>query len=239
MNRSALLLPLLCFAATALAQEPPPAPPPAPNGEQPADEAAQEPPPEQIGKAQPPQPSQEPPPPPTRYTPPPVAEGAPPPEASAVPSAAPTGGKWVFSTDYGWIWAPQDESYTYYPASGYPYVYAYEPSGGWGWIAAPWVFGGYWPWHHRLYGGPFLGRYGWYHGSWGYFHPWGYSHGYRAFYGPHYRTQVVGFHNRYGYRGGVYHGGFHGAGGGHVEHVEHGGMHRGGGGGHHGGGGRR
>ena len=167
-----------------------------------------------------------------------MAEGAQPPEAAGLPSAPPSGGKWVFTTDYGWIWAPQDESYTYYPASGYPYVYAYEPSGGWGWVVAPWVFGGAWPWHHRVYAGPFLGRYGWYHGHWGYYHPWGYNHGYRAFYGPHYRTQVAGFHNRYGYRGGAYHGGgFHGAHVEHGEHFEHGGGGHGGGG-HHEGGGR-
>jgi hypothetical protein len=98
----------------------------------------------------------------------------------------PQGGQWVFNTDNGWIWAPNGPGYTYYPASGYPYTFVYEPGYGWNWIVAPWVFGGNWPYQYYPYTGPFYGRYGYYHGVWGWYHPWGYDHGYREYYGPEY-----------------------------------------------------
>lgn len=209
----AFLLPLT-LALPALAQE-----------DQAAQEGFQEPTPEEIGQTQPAQPVENVPPPPAAMAPPPVQQGAPPPQFSA-PVAPPQGGQWVFNTDYGWIWAPNGEGYTYYPASGYPYTYVYEPAYGWNWIVAPWVFGGYWPWHYIPYAGPFFGRYGWYHGHWGWYHPWGYYHGYRAFYGARWREHVVAFRQRYPYRGGGYRGGGGGVG------V------RGGGGGYRGGGAR-
>ena len=207
--------------STALGQEPaappPGAPPPqaAPQGQPPPDGQAapegqpppenyQEPPPEEMGQAAPPQPTSRVPPPPASIAPPPTQEGQPPPQY-AQPVAPPAEGQWVFNTDYGWIWAPNGDAYTYYPSSGYPYTYVYEPNYGWTWLVAPWVYGGTWPWHHVAYTGPFLGRYGWYHGHWGYYHPWGYNHGYRAFYGAHYRENVVGFRQVHPY------GGYHGA----------------------------
>ncbi len=52
-------------------------------------------------------------------------------------------GQWVYTSEYGWIWMPYGNQYTYEgsPSDAYPYAYAYYPGSGWMWLAAPWVWG--------------------------------------------------------------------------------------------------
>ncbi len=100
----------------------------------------------------PPQPTSAPPPPPT--------------ESQGPPSARAPVGQWVYTQQYGWIWMPFDDAYTYVPpgGAGEPLEYVYYPVQGWVWIAAPWVWGiGPWPY----FGGPGPVRFAWYsHGWW-------------------------------------------------------------------------
>jgi hypothetical protein len=124
------------------------------------------------------------------------APAAPPAEAPASPSA----GQWIYTQQYGWIWMPYSDSYTYAPANGYgePYAYVYYPAQScWTWVAAPWVWG-FGPW-------PFFGvfgpaRFGWYgHGWWRYPERWHYAP---------LRSGYAGFRAAPAYRGGAGHGGF-------------------------------
>jgi hypothetical protein len=87
------------------------------------------------------------------------------PEPQAQVSATVPPGQWVYTAQYGWIWMPYADAYTWAPPSGYgtPYAYAYYPAYGWAWLAAPWVWG-YGPW-------PYFGFYGavsfgWYGAGW-------------------------------------------------------------------------
>src|SRR4051812_37695313 len=85
-------------------------------------------------------------PPPTQQPPAPPSSVPPPPqqEAEAAPAApAPTNGQWVYTQQYGWLWMPYGDQYTYEPGSedAEPYAYVYYPSYGWSWLAAPWVWG--------------------------------------------------------------------------------------------------
>jgi hypothetical protein len=81
--------------------------------------------------------------------------------APAVPA-----GQWVYTEQYGWVWMPYGDSYSYVPPDGQgePYEYVYYPSSGWTWVGAPWIWGyGAWP-YFGVYG---PGRFGWYsHGWW-------------------------------------------------------------------------
>ena len=182
-------------------------------------------------------PRQQPPAPPMQPPSPPVQSQARPQiQQPVVTQQATGGGQWVYTEQYGWVWMPYGDQYTYegtaYDAS--PYAYVYYPSYGWTWLAAPWI----WGWGAYPYFGVTgaLG-FGWYRGlyaagyGWGGYH--GYGHGGYGFGG--------GYHHGYGYGGGPrafggYHaaGGFHGAGGGHMNFA--GGSHGGfSGGGFHGG----
>ncbi|HZL20947.1 MAG TPA: hypothetical protein VFG23_24650, partial [Polyangia bacterium] len=90
----------------------------------------------------PPSPPQQPPAPPAEQAPQEAAaEGALPPQA-AQPQPVATG-QWVYTEQYGWVWMPYGNQYTYEgTASGSePYEYLYEQSYGWTWLAAPWVWG--------------------------------------------------------------------------------------------------
>jgi hypothetical protein len=153
--------------SVALAQEQPrPQPPPPPPV--PATEVEPE---QQLTPPTPP-PSAAPGQAPTEIPPPPVtAEGQPPePEeagaAEAQPPPPPPGvpaGQWVFTNQYGWVWMPYAQNYTYVPAGGDPYMYVYYPTNGWRWVSAPWVYG----WGPRPYWGMYgVRRYVWYA------HPW-------------------------------------------------------------------
>jgi hypothetical protein len=94
------------------------------------------------------------------------------PRSQATPRAAGSGavppGQWVYTEQYGWLWMPYSEAYTYAPAGAVdPYMYVYYPTVGWTWLVAPWVwgwgpspfFGFYTPW-----------RFAWF-GHVGHFHP--------------------------------------------------------------------
>jgi hypothetical protein len=88
-------------------------------------------------------------------------QASPEPIAPAVPP-----GQWVFTRQYGWIWMPFDDAYTYLPPTnlGGPYEYVYGPTMGWGWVVAPWILGwGPWP-HFGLHGPRHFAWYG--HGWW-------------------------------------------------------------------------
>lgn len=105
---------------------------------------------------------------PTQPLPPPPDTLPPPPPAQAqapAPQAAPAG-QWVYTAQYGWVWMPYGDAYTYVPPSGYgePYEFVYAPVYGWTWVVAPWVWG-WGPWPHFGTFGP--GRFAWFgHGWW-------------------------------------------------------------------------
>jgi hypothetical protein len=99
-------------------------------------------------------------PPPTEAPPAPPAElpAPPPPSELAVPpeepeeapegepaepplTASPPEGQWVATSQYGWIWSPYAQAYTFVPSEGYPAQFVYGRSLGWRWVIAPWVLG--------------------------------------------------------------------------------------------------
>src|SRR5262245_9047257 len=41
------------------------------------------------------------------------------------PAAAPIDGQWVYTEQYGWVWMPYAQAYTYVPADGDPMMYVY------------------------------------------------------------------------------------------------------------------
>ena len=71
--------------------------------------------------------------------PPAVAVAAAP--AAVVAAPAVPEGQWVFARQYGWVYMPYAQRFTYVPATGYPSMYVYNPSFGWRWVSAPWVVG--------------------------------------------------------------------------------------------------
>jgi hypothetical protein len=87
------------------------------------------------------------------------------PQSQQASAPAPTAqsGQWVYTSDYGWLWMPYGNQYTYEGSVNdvYPYSYVYYPNYGWTWLPAPWV----WGWGaHPYFGvrGPM--RFGWYVG---------------------------------------------------------------------------
>ena len=86
------------------------------------------------------------------------------------PAPPSSGGQWVQTQQYGWVWMPYGEQYvsTPRPAPGivvYPSAYVYRPVYGWTWLTAPWIWGAgprvsfsvgprYYGWYHR----PFIGH---------------------------------------------------------------------------------
>jgi hypothetical protein len=183
---------------------------------------------------------------PQGYAPGPQGYAAPAPVAAAPVSSE---GQWSYTSQYGWVWLPYAQPYTYVAGDGgIAYQYAWYPSWGWRWLEAPWVLG----WGPR----PYWGYGGYNHFAW-YSHPWYHAGVYRGGYGYGYRGgYAAGYHGGYsaGYHGG-YSNGYHGAtpahfgGGPQAAHrpqpsfgggshfAGHGVSH--GGGGHGGGGGRR
>ena len=166
--RLVLLLTVTPVLALAQAAGDPNAPPPPP----PPDAAPAEGPP--PGEASPPQ------------APPPPMQGsesvAPP--VSPPPDAGPSG-QWVNTSQYGQVWIPYGQQYTYIPGDpqAFPDQYVYYPAYGWRWVVAPWVYGygpspswgpsgpRYFAWYAR----PWF-RVGGYWG-WGGYHSWGHYHG--------------------------------------------------------------
>jgi hypothetical protein len=178
---------VLASAVTACGAEYADEPPPNVAGAEPAppgdpDGAMEE--PEQAPPAAPPPaaapgaPPGTPPPPPAAAPAAPTAAPAPPatpppPVAPAAPGTA-SGpvyttddsaiGQWVYTSPYGWVWMPYEQSYTYVtPAQDSAYEYVYYPSVGWEWISAPWVIG--------IGPRPYWGRVGPVRFAW-YAHPW-------------------------------------------------------------------
>jgi len=166
--------------------------------------------------------------------------------APPVQSAGPSG-QWVYTGQYGWVWMPFGQQYTYVPADtqAYPYAYVYYPAYGWRWVVAPWIYG----WGPRPYWGTWGPRYfAWYsrpwfrvggYWGWGGYRGWGHYHGWL---GPrswgsrgwhdapaYYRNPHQGWHRTYGggsnrHGAGSYGGGgYHGASGGY--HGASGGFH--------------
>ena len=131
----------------------------------------------------------------------------------AGPAQAGGGGQWVYTSEYGWIWMPYGNQYTYEGTANdaYPYSYVYYPSYGWMWLAAPWVWG-WGPYPYFGLRGPM--GFGWYSGLYRAGYGWG---GYRG--GGHGGYGLSGgSHGSFGggYRaGGSSRGGFSGHGSGH------------------------
>jgi hypothetical protein len=88
----------------------------------------------------------------------------------APPTASLPSGQWVYTQQYGWVWMPYPDDYTYVPPDGYgePYAYVYTPAFGWTWVVAPWVWGfGPWP-YFGVHGPAYFGwyRHGWWRSPW-------------------------------------------------------------------------
>ena len=168
-------------------------------------------------------------PPDNKPPPPPAVLPTPPTEPQqSPPRQAPADtGQWVHTAQYGWVWMPYGDDYTYAPEDGStPSMYVYYPDFGWCWLTAPWLWGwgpmpyfgllgpGYYGWYGRGLGrwGGFAGHYGRFGAGFGGFRGGG---GYRGGGG----SRVGGFRGGAAFRvgGAGFHGGspgFHGGGGG-------------------------
>ncbi|HEY8925735.1 MAG TPA: hypothetical protein VIU64_15215 [Polyangia bacterium] len=84
--------------------------------------------------------------------------------APSVPGTPPPAGQWTYTQQYGWLWMPYDQRYTYVvDSASLAYEYVWYPTFGWSWVVAPWVLGlGVTPFWGV--GGPV--RFAWYS------HPW-------------------------------------------------------------------
>jgi hypothetical protein len=152
--------------------------------------------------------------PPTQPAP---APAVPPPAAAPQPAGVPAG-QWVETQQYGWLWIPYGQQYTYVPADPqvFPDQYVYYPAYGWRWVISPWVYG-YGPqpyWGVRgvrvfaWYAHPWF-RVGGYWG-WGGYRGWGHYRGWVGprVWGPHgwrgapayYRTGHGGPHPGHSFR---------------------------------------
>ena len=91
---------------------------------------------------------------------PPGAPAAPP-VVVAAPVTPP--GQWVYTRQYGWLYMPYAQNYTFVPAAGPPSMFVYYPAQGWRWVHAPWVMGvgpvPYWGPHGYV-------RFAWYARPW-------------------------------------------------------------------------
>jgi hypothetical protein len=101
---------------------------------------------------------------------PPAQPPAPPPQAQAADAQRASSGQWVYTEQYGWVWMPYGDAYSYVPpdGEGEPYEYVYYPSYGWTWVVAPWIWGfGPWP-YFGVYGPAYFGWYahGWWRSPW-------------------------------------------------------------------------
>jgi len=109
-------------------------------------------------------------PPPTVAPTMPAAPTSPPPEQENVAGTAPepsTQGEWAYTDQYGWVWVPYADNFVNVPSTGaVPQMYVYQPSVGWTWVVAPWVWGlGPQPY---LVSGP--GRFAWWGQGFGHWH---------------------------------------------------------------------
>lgn len=131
----------------------------------------------------------------------PEGSTAQPPQVGQSQPAPTPPGQWVYTDQYGWLWMPYDNVFTYAPSGGAtPNMYVYYPSVGWTWVVAPWLFG-YGPMpYFGVYG---TAGYGWWGvglGAWyGYAWPYGGWYGWGYASGGHW----VGYHPGGGYHPGV------------------------------------
>ncbi len=74
---------------------------------------------------------------------------APPQQTQPTPPAAPTtppttevpAGQWVYTQQYGWVYAPYAQAYTYVaPDAAVAQSYVWRVGIGWGWLLSPWIF---------------------------------------------------------------------------------------------------
>ena len=123
-----------------------------------------------------PQPVQPPSPAPTNLPPAPSAEVPAPPsdEPGASDQQVSPMGQWVYTDQYGWVWMPYGDAYSYVPPNGaVPDMYVYYPDVGWCWVVAPWLWGlGPMPFF-GMYG---TGYFGWYGHGFGHWHRFAYSY---------------------------------------------------------------
>jgi hypothetical protein len=93
-------------------------------------------------------------------------------DAQATDATGSGDGQWVFTGQYGWVFMPYGDQYVDRGITAQvesPFAFVYVPSDGWGWVAAPWLWGwGTYPyfgasdpsrlaWYRWLYDG----GYGW------------------------------------------------------------------------------
>jgi hypothetical protein len=105
---------------------------------------------------------------------PPAPPPPPQPDVVRAPAPAAPTGQWVYTSQYGWIWEPYGQPYTYVYENT-AYTYAYYPAYGWRWVYSPWVVG---------YGPqPYWGAHGWVHFGW--YGAYGYRGGYHGVYYAH------------------------------------------------------
>jgi len=98
---------------------------------------AGEPPPPPPDSAEAAAPNQAPPPPPSAV---PMAPGVSAPAQAAVPPPPVRQGEWVYTNQYGYVWMPYGQSYTYVNGDSAS-MYVFYPHYGWRWVAAPWILG--------------------------------------------------------------------------------------------------
>ena len=126
---------------------------------------------------------------------PPEGSGAQPPQAGQAQPAPTPPGQWVYTDQYGWLWMPYDNAFSYLPPGGAtPNMYVYYPSVGWTWVMAPWLWG-YGPMpYFGVYGTTGFGWWGVGLGAW-YGYAWPYA-GWYGGYGWGYTTgnHWVGYH---------------------------------------------
>lgn len=60
--------------------------------------------------------------------------------SALVTTPAVSGGQWVYTSQYGWLYIPYGSHYVVTHATG-PHAYVYYPSRGWRWVSSPWVVG--------------------------------------------------------------------------------------------------
>ena len=88
------------------------------------------------------------------------------PQEQVAPAQPASAGQWVYTQQYGWVWMPYGDAYSYVPpdGEGEPYEYVYYPAYGWTWVVAPWIWG-FGPWPYFGVFGP--AHFGWFgHGWW-------------------------------------------------------------------------
>lgn len=97
---------------------------------------------------------------PTTIPPPPTTQQQP-----VTQVAGPANGQWIYTQQYGWVFAPYERSYTYVNDDvSAASMYCYRPVVGWTWLASPWVitlgprpyWGNWGPYRYSYYSQPWF-----------------------------------------------------------------------------------